>query len=143
MDKKQILYDLIKAHLGIPYIWGGDDPSGYDCSGFILELLKSHGIVENGFDATSKGLFTRLKARTGSAVVPAAGFGRIAFYGSDIGTITHVAICLDDRLVAEAGGGDQTVKTADDAARKNAFIRIRPLACRKDLVAILHIDWGF
>jgi len=29
------------------YLWGGDDPlAGFDCSGFVIEILKSVGILE-------------------------------------------------------------------------------------------------
>lgn len=35
-----------KKYLGIPYIWGGDDPSGFDCSGYVQWVLKkTHNIL--------------------------------------------------------------------------------------------------
>ena len=33
-----------KQHLGVPYKWGGTDPSGFDCSGFVYYVLRSLGI---------------------------------------------------------------------------------------------------
>lgn len=143
MDKKQLLYDLARSYLHTPYIWGGDDATGLDCSGLVIELLKSFGIVPSGFDATAKGLFNILKSRTGSTVTPTDQFGRLVFFGRDVSEISHVAFCLGGGLILEAGGGDSKTTSEAEAVKRNAFVRVRPLKSRSDLVAILHMDWGF
>lgn len=33
-----------KKHLGVPYIWGGSAPNGFDCSGYVQYVLKQAGI---------------------------------------------------------------------------------------------------
>ena len=38
-------YKLAWKYIGKFYKWGGDDPSGFDCSGFVIEILKSVGIL--------------------------------------------------------------------------------------------------
>lgn len=120
--------EYVKHFIGLPYKWGGDDPvEGFDCSGLAIEMLKSVGILPHIFDDTADGLRKRFP------VCGEAKPGVLAFYGTT-DRAKHVAICLVKEMVIEAGGGGSGTRTEDDAARYNAYVRIRPVRYRSDFV---------
>ncbi len=124
----QTLIDYAKSWVGTPYIWGGDDASGWDCSGLVQECLASVGMDPKG-DQTAQGLYEYFLSR-GRPKIQAA--GALAFYGKP--KVIHVALFIDEWRVIEAGGGGSTTKTPTDAAKQNAYVRIRPWNHRDDFV---------
>lgn len=125
------------AFLGKPYIWGGDDPMrGFDCSGLVQELLASVGKDPAG-DQTAHGLYLHFSAN--GTLIQKPEEAALAFFGTEQ-RITHVALCLNDYQMIEAGGGGSSTKTVNDAIAQNAFVRIRPISNRKDLVAFFRLE---
>ncbi len=45
--KGQAVVERAKQYLGIPYVYGGTSPSGFDCSGFVYYIYKSMGVTLN------------------------------------------------------------------------------------------------
>lgn len=35
--------ELAQQHLGVPYVWGGASPSGFDCSGYTMYIMNQFG----------------------------------------------------------------------------------------------------
>lgn len=131
------------SFLGTPYRWGGDDPKGIDCSGYVIELMKSCGIFphrEKGreFDTTAQGIHDILSPKK---ISNKPQFGALVFFGVSKRKITHVGFMIDKYRMIEAGGGGKRVKTVEDAIKYNAFIRIRPIKIRNDVVAIVNPNY--
>lgn len=121
--------------VGTPYVWGGDDPSGIDCSGLVQECLKSIGKNPPGGDKTADGIY---RALCKHRCIGLADKGSLLFFGTQ-DRITHVAIAIDKTFMIEAGGGGSKTKSEKAAWAHNAWVRVRPISSRLDLVASIPL----
>lgn len=125
--------------VGQPYIWGGNNPiTGFDCSGFVQHVLDSSGMDPKG-DQTSQSLYYYFKQE--GKELNFIQRGALVFYGRSTKNITHVSLAIDTARVIEAGGGDRSTRSKEDAARCNACVRIKPISHRSDIVAIIMPDY--
>ena len=139
--RDDILYDYAMRHVGKPALWAGNDGiAGMDCSGFVLELLKSCGQLPHKGDWTAQGLYQYFSTK--GVHTNSCRFGSLVFYGLSTTQITHIAFGLDRFRVIEAGGSSKKVKTIEDAIKYDAWIRIRPVDFRRDCVVILKLLYG-
>lgn len=138
------------SFLGVPYIWGGSTrETGLDCSGLVQLLLAHVGLDPKG-DNTAQVLYNYFKAHTlipgwakpdDFARANGGAVGALVFFGQSPARIWHVAMALDDRTMIEAGGGDHTTTTMEEARQRKACVRLRPISFRRDLVEILMPDY--
>jgi cell wall-associated NlpC family hydrolase len=132
-----ILEAYALSFLGTPYRWGGNNAiHGFDCSGLVMELLKSTGEKLPQEDMTAQMIFDHYQA--GNGEWNRQSIGALAFYGESVLKVTHVAMLLDEYRIIEAAGGNPMTLTVEDAALRNAVVRIRPIKYRKDLTAIIR-----
>ncbi|HUW47293.1 MAG TPA: NlpC/P60 family protein, partial [Patescibacteria group bacterium] len=108
-------------YAGTWYSWGGDNPSGFDCSGMSVEYCKAGCLLPRNCDYSAEGLLTMYS----DCVVSIPFRGCLAFRVNQEGVAKHVAICLNRYQVLDASGGGPNTKTRDDAIRDNAFIKVR------------------
>lgn len=131
-----LLVDYSMRFIGDNYKWGGDDPmGGWDCSGFIQEVLAAVGCDPMG-DQTADGIYRIFKNFSTKILCR----GSLVFFGSEA-KIIHVAMAIDSKRMVEAGGGGSKTKSRLEAERQNAFVRVRPVALRRDFHAALLPDY--
>lgn len=132
--------EIAWRYLGKPYRWGGDDPmAGFDCSGFIVEILQSVGLIARRKDFTAHGLWEFFSAQGCQIEGPADPYdGCLVFYSQFPATpAIHVEMCLNGKLSIGASGGGSSTKSLQDAIDRNAYIKIRPFRSRQGIKGFL------
>jgi len=105
--------------VGRPYIWGGDDHAGFDCSGFNIELQILGGTINRGEDFTADGLFRRHLER-GQVVDPEdREAGDFVYWFNDAGRAVHTAILGHREVIIHAGGGGSPSRRPEDVIAGN------------------------
>jgi len=134
-SKKAYMIDIAMRFLGKFYIWGGDDPSGFDCSGFVIECLKSVGLLPRSGDWTAQSLWNLFQDK--KTDFPRGGC--LVFWKNNHEKVIHVEICLNDELSIGASGGGSTTITIEDAIKQNAFIKVRPFRSRDNIAGFVNL----
>jgi peptidoglycan DL-endopeptidase CwlO len=91
------------SYVGVPYVWGGNTPKGFDCSGFTKYIFAKYGIT---LPRTA-----REQVRSGSGVIAdfrALRPGDLMMFAEPGEAISHVAIYVGNGRIIHAsvsGGG--------------------------------------
>lgn len=138
MKHKDLVTAFALSFLGKEYIYGGNGPY-VDCSGLVIQILKSAGIGPK-HDMTAQQLFEHYFR---GAKWDHRDWGSLCFFGRSTNSISHVGFLLNDSQLIESAGGNSLTITKERAQEMGAFVRIRVLDSRQDLVAILGLQYPF
>lgn len=115
--------EVVKAalkYLGVKYVWGGEDPSGFDCSGLTMYVYKK---------VTGKSLthFARTQYSEGTKIAKSALMpGDLVFFGETVEGIHHVGIYMgNDKFIHAPHTGD-VVKISTLSSRSDYIGACRP-----------------
>ena len=128
-EQREAAVRYLKFWIGVPYLWGGDDFSGFDCSGLMVEVLQSVGLLEHRTDYRARDLYSKFRNQKTNTPKPGClVFWLVDFMGDRIAG--HVEMLVDEFHVIGASGGGGDTKTLKDAIKYNAFVKQRPIYYR-------------
>lgn len=95
ISKAQAVINEAKKYIGVPYVWGGSTPAGFDCSGLVNYVFNKVGVSVPRTVAT---------LWAGEKPVSAPNPGDLVFFDiNQTGTATHVGIYTGDNKFIHAG----------------------------------------
>ena len=102
----QAIANKAAEYLGVPYVYGGASPSGFDCSGLVYYVLKHFGLSPN---RTPEALYGQGRSVSKADLEP----GDIVFFANTGGSgITHVGIYAGDGRFIHSPNSRSTVSYA-------------------------------
>ena len=109
------IVQIALEYLGVPYVWGGSSPSGFDCSGLAQYVYARCGIT---IPRTSRDQFasgSRIPADRLDLLKP----GDLVFFGTngDPGRVHHVGIYCGDGDFINAPATGETVRVSSLTGR--------------------------
>lgn len=124
MTKRELFLLTVQGFLSTPYKWGGDNPTGLDCSGLIVEAAQALKLIGEKEDRNAAGWYQHTTPLGGKAPQP----GDLLFWKDSTGKVIHVEVFLDvvDGVaysIGAAGGGSKTT-TLEAAVSANAFVKV-------------------
>ncbi len=95
---KENLLNTAFMYLNAPYLWGGKNPFGIDCSGFTQMVYKLNGykLLRDASQQATQG--------DALSFIEESEAGDLAFFDNEEGNIIHVGIIMDDNYIIHASG---------------------------------------
>ncbi len=113
-----------KKYMGVPYVWAGTSPKGFDCSGFVYYVFQENGYKTN---RTAASLYNNGSYVERSALQPG---DIICFYNGGYGYIGHVGIYIGNNqfIHASSSGGKVVIDSLSTAYYNNHYYGARRIA---------------
>jgi cell wall-associated NlpC family hydrolase len=122
------LLNTLRFFINIPYLWGGKNAMGMDCSGFTQVVMSLFGkkLLRNASEQATQG--------TPVPSLDKAKAGDLAFFDHEDGKICHVGILIDSERIIHCSGRVKVEKLDS-----NGIINIEQGGYSHHLVSIISL----
>ncbi len=113
-------------HVGVPYVWGGSTPRGFDCSGFVQYVYRENGVE---LPRTS-----RQMAHAGisvSAKISDLREGDLMLFRGRNGVINHVALYAGGNQILHSSSSGKGVRYDDLSSKRGKYFVSHFVAARR------------
>lgn len=101
-------------YIGVPYVWGGSSPSGFDCSGFVQWVY-----TQNGISITRTADTQYMEGVSVKDLEP----GDLVFFTTYAPGASHVGIYLAcSKFIHASSSGQVKISSLDDEFYRSVFI---------------------
>ncbi len=112
--------------VGVPYVWGGSTPRGFDCSGFVQYVYRENGVE---LPRTSRQM-SHAGVRVPVDIRSLREGDLMLFRGRD-GVISHVALYAGDNQILHSSSSGHGVKYDDLGTKRGAYFVSHFVAARR------------
>lgn len=113
-------------YIGVPYVWGGSTPDGFDCSGFVQYVYRKNGVP---LPRTS-----RQMAHAGKKVrasISSLREGDLMLFRGKSGVISHVALYAGGNRILHSSSSRGGVGFDNLDSKRGAYFRSHLVAARR------------
>lgn len=113
-------------YVGVPYVWGGSTPAGFDCSGFVQYAYREHGVALPRTSRQMSHAGRRLVADVG-----ALREGDLMLFRGRGGVINHVALYAGRNRILHSSSSGNGVRYDDLSSRRGQYYRSHFVTARR------------
>jgi hypothetical protein len=128
--------DIALDYIGVPYVWGGTTPSGFDCSGFTSYSYKQAGV---SIPRTASEQYTKGQAVSKSNLVE----GDLVFFSTYKAGASHVGIYLGDNKFVHAASSGVRISSLTESYYSRTYIGSKRISNNNNGWVLSSRNWYF
>ncbi|MGI8545835.1 MAG: C40 family peptidase [Gemmatimonadaceae bacterium] len=123
----RLVIDSGEEFIGVPYLWGGTSPTGFDCSGFVQYIFRKHGVELPRTSRQMAGAGIPVDPRVAALM---AG-DLMLFSGREGSVIKHVALYAGDNRILHSSSSGHGVRYDDLNSKRGHYFVAHLVAARR------------